>query len=164
MQTQKQTAPVQGKVAWLWVCKARPPRETVSNRKSWPKARHVAVAASRARSKLGRTKRDPRAWQDGRGPLVRALGLDCPKPARSSAHAQNGPAAEASPQSCTKWSLLLRIALLGSVIPCAARLVATGLIGCRRSVLSKRRSGHGDRDGQRNHRNKGFHWIIPLCC
>jgi hypothetical protein len=96
MQTQKQTAPVQGKVAWLWVCKARPPRETVSNRKSWPKARHVAVAASRARSKLGRTKRDPRAWQDGRGPLVRALGLDCPKPARSSAHAQNGPAAEAS--------------------------------------------------------------------
>ena len=114
MQTQKQTAPVQGKVAWLWACKARPPRETVSNRKSWPKARHVAVAASRARSKLGRTKRDPRAWQDGRGPLVRALGLDCPKPARSSAHAQNvRPPKRATPSvlhrmeltasDCTSW-------------------------------------------------------------
>src|SRR4029453_4921439 len=61
-------------------------------------------------------------------------------------------------------SLLLRITLLGRVIPCAARLVATGLVRRRRSVLSEGRASEGECQGQCERRNERFHETLLPCC
>src|SRR5262245_15643959 len=67
-------------------------------------------------------------------------------------------------QSCTRWSLHLRITLLGRIIPRAASLVATSLVGCLRRVLSESGASAGECKGQRERRSERFHGVSPYVC
>src|SRR5678816_4607320 len=59
--------------------------------------------------------------------------------------------------------LLLR-ALFGRVVPRAASLIATSLVGCFRHVSGKGRACEGNSYGHGERRNKSFHGTLPLRC
>src|SRR5262245_8219118 len=61
-----------------------------------------------------------------------------------------------------RWSLLLRITLLGRVVPRAASLIATSFVGCRRRVLSEGGTSEGECQRQSKSRNKHFHDFTPF--
>src|SRR5262245_11346369 len=64
-------------------------------------------------------------------------------------------------QSCTRWTLHLRITLLGRVIPHAAFFVATSLVRRLRHVSSKGWGSHGQGQRHCNHRDNSFHECSP---
>src|SRR5262245_60829227 len=76
-------------------------------------------------------------------------------------HKKSARRSERPSQSCTRWTLHLRITLLGRVIPHAAFFVATSLVRRLRHVSSKGWASHGQGQRHGNHRDNSFHECSP---